>query len=185
MDLIWQEFTDGWPDAVQFARIATRLVFAATLGALVGIQRERTGKPAGLRTHMLVSLGAALFVVAGWESQLPREELARIIQGICTGVGFIGAGAIIKNQSAEEISGLTTAAGIWLTAAVGVTAGLGLWGSALLSVLLTLIILSLIGHFENRAHIPNTNQQPVGESQVRAPANDESQRRPENHRANG
>ncbi len=150
MELIWQEFIDGWPDAAQFARITTRLVFAALMGAVVGIERERVGKPAGLRTHMLVALGAALFVVAGRESGMSGEDLSRILQGICAGIGFIGAGAILKNERAEEVTGLTTAAGIWMTAAVGVTAGLGLWGSALLSVLLTWIILSLLGHFESR-----------------------------------
>ena len=118
------------------------------LGALVGAQRESIGKPAGLRTHMLVAMGAALFVLAPLEAGMELDGISRVIQGIVTGIGFIGAGAILKLQEKREIEGLTTAAGIWMTAAIGIAAGLGRWGLALVSTVLTWITLSVIGKIE-------------------------------------
>ena len=118
------------------------------LGALVGAQRESIGKPAGLRTHMLVAMGAALFVLAPLEAGMELDGISRVIQGIVTGIGFIGAGAILKLQEKREIEGLTTAAGIWMTAAIGIAAGLGRWGLALVSTILTWITLSVIGKIE-------------------------------------
>jgi putative Mg2+ transporter-C (MgtC) family protein len=148
MEALLRELGSGIPDATQVAQILVRLTAAALLGAVIGAQRERAGKPAGLRTHMLVALGAALFVIAGLESGFPEEDLARIIQGIATGIGFIGGGAILKLREEREITGLTTAAGIWMTAAVGVAAGLGRWGAAALGVALTWIILAVLVHIE-------------------------------------
>jgi len=150
MDDFLKELTDGLPAAAQIARIVIRLIAAALLGAVVGIQRERAGKPAGLRTHMLVALGAALFVIASLESGMSSSDLSRVIQGLATGIGFIGGGAILKLTEEREITGLTTAAGIWLTAAVGVAVGLGRWGLAALSVILTWIILAIVGQIEYR-----------------------------------
>src|SRR5262249_31388269 len=124
--------------------------FHIALGAAVGIQRERAGMPAGVRTHMLVALGVALFVIASLEFGMSSSDLSRVIQGVATGIGFIGAGAILKLKEAHEVEGLTTAAGIWMTAAVGMAAGLGRWGSATLSVVLTLIILSIVGQITHR-----------------------------------
>jgi putative Mg2+ transporter-C (MgtC) family protein len=151
MDDLLRELTDGLPDATQIARVVIRLLAAALLGAVIGIQRERAGKAAGLRTHMLVSLGAALFVVACLESGMSSSDLSRVIQGLATGIGFIGGGAILKLTEDREITGLTTAAGIWLTAAIGVAAGLGRWGSAALSAGLTWVILAVIGQIEIRS----------------------------------
>lgn len=150
MDIILEELTAGLPDAKQLARIVIRLLVAALLGAIVGVQREQTGKPAGVRTHMLVSLGAALFVIAPVEAGMTSADLSRVIQGLATGIGFIGGGAILKLSEEREIKGLTTAAGIWMTAAMGVAAGLGRVGMALLSVLLTWFILAVIGKIEHR-----------------------------------
>jgi putative Mg2+ transporter-C (MgtC) family protein len=150
MEALLQELSDGLPDAAQAARVLVRLVAAALLGAVIGAQRESAGKPAGLRTHMLVALGAALFVVAALESGFPPEDVARIIQGIATGIGFIGGGAILKLREEREITGLTTAAGIWMTAAVGIAAGLGRWGAAALAVALTWIILAALLRVEAR-----------------------------------
>ncbi|HXG67997.1 MAG TPA: MgtC/SapB family protein [Blastocatellia bacterium] len=138
----------GLPDTRQIIRVLIRLIAAMLLGAVVGIQRERTGKPAGLRTHMLVALGAALFVLAPSAVGMTSADLSRVIQGIATGIGFIGGGAILKLTEERDIQGLTTAAGIWMTAAVGVTVGLGLLGVALLSVVLTWVILAVIGKIE-------------------------------------
>ena len=116
------------PDLAQLVRVLVRVVVAAALGGLLGLERERAGKAAGLRTHMLVALGAALFVIFPAEAGMGPGDLSRVIQGVATGIGFIGAGTILKKAESEEIQGLTTAAGIWLTAAIGMAVGAGrLW----------------------------------------------------------
>ena len=115
MDAVFKEIADGLPDATQVAQVLVRLLAAALFGAVVGLQRAHAGKPAGVRTHMLVALGAALLVVAAIESGISQNDLSRVIQGIATGIGFIGAGAILKLSEEREITGLTTASGIWLT----------------------------------------------------------------------
>jgi putative Mg2+ transporter-C (MgtC) family protein len=150
IDIIWAELTHGLPDADQLAHLAVRLLAATLLGAAIGLQRERAGKPAGLRTHILVALGTTVFVMAGAGAGMSSDGLSRVIQGIITGIGFIGAGSILKLEREQDIQGLTTAAGIWMTAAIGVAVGLGSLGVALLSTFLTLIILSLVGSFEHR-----------------------------------
>ena len=116
-----------------------RLIFAVIAGGLIGLEREVVHRPAGVRTHMLVCLGAALFVLVTLET-LPNET-ARIIAGIATGIGFLGAGTIFKAES--EVHGLTTAASIWTVAAVGITVGLGYYLMMLIAVVLILIILNL------------------------------------------
>lgn len=148
MDALLQEAARGLPDADQLARVFIRLSVAALLGAIIGFQREQVGKPAGLRTHMLVALGAALFVIAPLEAGMSPEDLSRVIQGVAAGIGFLGAGAILKLKDEQEITGLTTAAGIWLTAAAGVAAGMGRWGSAALGVVMTWLILVAVGRME-------------------------------------
>jgi putative Mg2+ transporter-C (MgtC) family protein len=135
------DFSD-LPDIGEAVRLTVRLLFAAILGGMLGYDRERAGKSAGLRTHMLVALGAALFVMIPQQADLGASEISRVIQGIVAGVGFLGAGAIVKDVRGSEVRGLTTAAGIWLTAAVGVAAGLGREASAVLGTVLALIILS-------------------------------------------
>lgn len=125
-----------------------RLLVAMLLGAIIGFQRERAGKPAGLRTHMLVAMGSALFVLGGSAAGMSMSDLSWVIQGLATGIGFIGAGAILKLREEREIEGLTTAAGIWMTAAAGVAAGLSRIGLAFLSVILTWIVLAMIGRIE-------------------------------------
>jgi putative Mg2+ transporter-C (MgtC) family protein len=137
------EFSD-LPTKAEFARVTLRLVIAAALGALLGFEREQSGKAAGMRTHMLVALGAALLVLIPQQMRMSDAELSRIIQGVVTGVGFLGAGTILKSMSPETVKGLTTAAGLWLTAAIGITAGLGREASAVLSTVLALIILHLV-----------------------------------------
>lgn len=148
MDIIWQELTSGLPDAARLIHVLIRLLAATLLGAVVGLQRERAGKPAGLRTHMLVTLGTAVFVLACSGVGMDSDGLSRVIQGIVTGIGFIGAGSILKLSQERDIQGLTTAAGVWMTAAVGVAVGLGSLGVALLSTSFTLVILSLATRFE-------------------------------------
>lgn len=151
MDVLWAELTRGLPDARQFAHVIIRLVAATLLGAAVGAERERAGKPAGLRTHTLVSLGTAVFVLACSGVGMTSDGLSRVIQGIVTGIGFIGAGSIMKLSEVREIKGLTTAAGVWMTAAIGVAVGLGSLGVALLGTTLTLIILRVVGAIESPA----------------------------------
>ncbi|HET9252027.1 MAG TPA: MgtC/SapB family protein [Candidatus Eisenbacteria bacterium] len=150
MDVLWDELTSGIPSWGEFARVLIRLLFSAALGAVVGIQRERTGKPAGLRTHMLVALGSTLFVLVSLEAGMPVADTSRVVQGIATGIGFIGAGAILKLASEREVHGLTTAAGIWMTAAAGVAVGTGRLGIAALSILFTWTILAIVGRVEYR-----------------------------------
>ncbi len=105
-------------DVREVARVSTRLLVAAALGGLLGYERELKRKAAGLRTHMLVALGAALFVLVPLQAGVPKEDVSRVMQGIVTGIGFLGAGTILKGSSVEDVKGLTTAAGIWLTAAL-------------------------------------------------------------------
>ncbi|TLX57542.1 MgtC/SapB family protein [Stutzerimonas nosocomialis] len=144
------EFSDI-PDVEEATRVVTRLTFAAVLGGLVGYERERKGKAAGLRTHMLVSLGSALFVLTALQGGVPRDDVSRIIQGIVTGIGFLGAGTILKGSTIQEVQGLTTAAGIWLTAAIGVAAGLGNEATAVFSTLLALAVFILMPGLERHA----------------------------------
>jgi len=121
--------------------IILRLLLAAALGAIIGFQRERAGKPAGMRTHMLICIGAALFTVAGMEG-FTGADPARIAAGIVTGIGFLGAGAIFRREGGLVV-GLTTAASIWSIAAIGLAAGAGLYLIASAAALLILIVLVL------------------------------------------
>jgi putative Mg2+ transporter-C (MgtC) family protein len=136
-----EEFSD-LPDAAGLTRITIRLLLAAVLGGVLGYERESKGKAAGLRTHMLVALGAALFVLVPQQYGMSNADLSRVVQGLVTGLGFLGAGAIIKGDGDEEIKGVTTAAGLWLTAAIGVAAGMGRDATAVLSTGLALAILA-------------------------------------------
>jgi len=116
------------PDPSQMVRVMVRLTVSAALGGLLGAERERAGKAAGLRTHMLVALGSTTFVLFPSEAGMSLGDLSRVIQGVATGIGFIGAGTILKRQDAAQVEGLTTAAGIWFTAAIGLAVGAGqLW----------------------------------------------------------
>jgi putative Mg2+ transporter-C (MgtC) family protein len=143
--------TSGLPDARQLLQVLIRLSAAALLGAVVGFQRERAGKPAGLRTHMLVSLGTAVFILACTAADMSLADLSRIVQGIATGIGFIRAGSILKIREAQDIKRLTTAAGIWMTAAIGAAVGSGSLGVALLGTVFALIILALAVRLEESA----------------------------------
>jgi len=116
MDALLTELNAGFPDADQMARLLVRLSVAMVLGAIIGFQREQFGKPAGLRTHILVAMGSALFVIAAVEFDMSSDGVSRVIQGLAAGIGFIGAGAILKLSQHREIQGLTTAASIWATA---------------------------------------------------------------------
>jgi putative Mg2+ transporter-C (MgtC) family protein len=144
-DAVRADFSD-LPDAGRAAQLTVRLLLAAILGGVLGYEREVAGKSAGMRTHMLVALGAALFVLVPQQAGVSPDDLTRVLQGLITGIGFIGAGSILKSADAGQVHGLTTAAGIWLTAAIGVAAGLGREATAVLSTVLALIILAALPH---------------------------------------
>ncbi|MBA1431494.1 MgtC/SapB family protein [Pseudomonas fluorescens] len=145
----WQtlqaEFADIG-DARQLTQITVRLLMAALLGGILGFERESKGKAAGVRTHMLVALGAALFVMVPQMSGNQADAMSRVVQGVIAGIGFLGAGTIIKgkDEDAGHVKGLTTAAGLWMTAAIGVSAGLGRESTAVLSTLLALAVFSVM-----------------------------------------
>lgn len=154
MEIIRDELTSGLPNKTQLVHALIRLVAAVLLGGVIGWQRERAGKDAGLRTHVLVSLGTTVFVLAAAGSGMSPDGVSRVIQGLVTGIGFIGAGAILKLSQTREIQGLTTAAGIWITAALGVTVGLGSLGLALLATGLTWTVLAVGAWLERTLPTP-------------------------------
>jgi len=119
-----------------------RLLLATALGAIIGYQRERAGKPAGLRTHILICLGAAVFTVASIYGFGAASDPARIAAGVVAGIGFIGAGAILRSGEGI-VAGLTTAATIWAVAGIGLAAGAGLYLVSAVATILMLIVLFL------------------------------------------
>ncbi|MES2529791.1 MAG: MgtC/SapB family protein [Pseudomonadota bacterium] len=142
------EFADVG-DVAQLTRIVLRLTLAAALGFVLGFERERQGKAAGMRTHMLVAIGSALFVLIPQQTGIVPADMSRVIQGLVAGVGFLCAGTILKqgkDDQEQQVQGLTTAAGLWMTAAIGMACGLGRETTALLSTLLALAVLALVPH---------------------------------------
>jgi putative Mg2+ transporter-C (MgtC) family protein len=132
-----------------------RLGLAVAVGGLVGVERQLEHKPAGLRTHMLVSLGAALFVLTSIQTGMAQADLSsvsRIMQGLIAGIGFLGAGEIFSVASSQptdpRIQGLTSAAAIWVSAALGTASGCGLWLLSLAGASLTLLILWVVKKLE-------------------------------------
>ena len=161
------EITRDIPNLQHLVRITLRLLCALLTGTAIGLQRELTHKPAGLRTHMLVGLGTALFIVGASEANMESDSLAKIIQGLATGIGFLGGGAILKLTTEREIHGLTTAAGIWMTAAAGAAAGLGQTAVALIGTLFGLLVLvafhrieKLLGHRASKDTETHTGPNP-------------------------
>lgn len=155
------EFSD-LPDAALATQLLVRLLLAALLGGALGYERQRQGKAAGVRTHMLVAVGSALLVLVPMQAGIPVADMSRVIQGIVTGIGFIGAGAIIKHErpslpaspparadddpdaGQDPVHGLTTAAGVWMTGAIGIACGLGRDLTAIVATLISLAVLALI-----------------------------------------
>lgn len=132
------------PSVATLTIVIARVLTAAVLGGMIGYERERKGRSAGFKTHMLVSIGAALFVLAPAMAGVPMEDITRVMQGIVSGIGFLGAGAIIKMDKDARVEGLTTAAGIWMTSAVGMAAGMGMEIVALITTLVALTVVGLI-----------------------------------------
>src|SRR5690606_14096213 len=131
-------------DPEQITRIVLRLGMAAIFGAVRGYEREHDSKPAGIRSHMKAAVGSALCARAREFSGSHEDALSRVIQGVVAGVGFLCAGTILKGDTARGVIGLTTAAGVWLTAAIGIACGLGSALLAMLGTLLGLFILNIV-----------------------------------------
>jgi putative Mg2+ transporter-C (MgtC) family protein len=137
--------------------IALRLLAAAAAGLVLGVNRDLKGKPTGLRTLSLVALGAALATVATVylvDIQSDPNALSRVVQGVLqgvlTGIAFLGAGAIIRSASPDETPGLTTAANVFVTAAIGIACGLGAWWAALIGTIIALVVLAVLNPIEHR-----------------------------------
>lgn len=125
-----------------------RLLVAAAGAAIIGFEREHSHKSAGLRTHMLVAIGTCVFVLTAVEAGAEVKDVTRVIQGTAAGIGFIGAGAILKLTDRERVRGLTTAAGVWATAALGAAAALGRLWIVAFATALTWFVLSVLERFE-------------------------------------
>lgn len=139
--------------ALGFKEVALRLSIAVMIGGLVGWNRKLNDKPAGLRTHALVTLGAAIITISSLTLDngtaiADADAMSRVIQGIITGIGFLGAGLIIRDTTGIKVYGLTTAATIWGAASLGVICGLGHWRFVLLSTGIILVILIIGGPLE-------------------------------------
>jgi putative Mg2+ transporter-C (MgtC) family protein len=132
------------PDPVTATVIVARLLVAIVLGGMLGLEREAKGRAAGLRTHILVCIGSALFVMAPLLAGVSQADVTRVMQGIVSGIGFLGAGAILKLDHEERVQGLTTAAGIWAAAAIGMAVGMGMHLLALASTVAALLVVSLL-----------------------------------------
>ena len=126
--------------------IVIRLAVSIVIGGLIGLERELEHKPAGLRTIMLVCLGSTIFMLIGAELGLVSSELGRIVAGVVTGIGFLGAGAIIRARG--EVYGLTTAATIWLASGLGLAIGAGYFLLAIIAAIFVLVVLRLFGVVE-------------------------------------
>jgi putative Mg2+ transporter-C (MgtC) family protein len=136
-----------WSLALQ---VVVRLLLAALFGGIVGYEREQHGKAAGLRTHMLVCLGTTIIIMTARLDGIPLGEMSKVIEGVVAGIGFVGGGVILKLTAAREILGITTAASIWATAAIGIAVGLGQVWIALVSLLVVWLILAVVGYVEKK-----------------------------------
>ncbi|HEY9598915.1 MAG TPA: MgtC/SapB family protein [Cyanophyceae cyanobacterium] len=142
---------NDWPGLI------IRLTTALLVGAIIGFEREIKDKPAGLRTHMLVSFGSALFILVPIlisQTNPSTDALSRVIQGVTAGIGFLGAGEILRESQPDngrvKVRGLTSAAAIWVSAALGIAAGCGLLPLSLIGAVVTLVVLKVFKQFEHR-----------------------------------
>ena len=165
-------------DGGEVVRGLLRLLAAA--GFVVGWQRERCGKQAGPRTHMLVAVGAALMMLAALQGGMAVDQLSRVRQGVAEGVGFIGGGVILKLTQKKEVRGLTTAAGLWATAALGMAAGLGRYLLVFIGVALAWFVLSVVRRWEEAQGEPKADG-PASVGGGRAAEADKPPERPSVH----
>ncbi|MEO5933748.1 MAG: MgtC/SapB family protein [Duganella sp.] len=142
---------------VDYWDITARLVVALLFGCVLGLERNLHGKPTGMKTLGLVALGAALVAMASMEfapldGHYSREALSRTIQGVLTGIGFLGAGVIVLDGASSKIKGLTTAASIWMTAGIGIVCGMGAWRVAGIGLILVMLLFLLAHPLERILH---------------------------------
>jgi putative Mg2+ transporter-C (MgtC) family protein len=150
MEIVWSELGVNNTDPATVVALLMRLLAAGVLSGLVGWERERGGHAAGLRTHILVGLGSALFTVAALFSG-QGTDMGNVVKGVAAGVGFLGGGTILKDVERQSVEGLTTAAAIWLTAAVGLTAAAGMYLTATVTALIALFVLRPLRKIEPQA----------------------------------
>jgi putative Mg2+ transporter-C (MgtC) family protein len=155
-DVTWKPSGMPMISHVQLLEAILRMVAAVLVGCIVGLDRNLHGKPTGVKTLGLVALGACLVTMAGMSFELhgfrDSSDAGRAIQGVITGIGFLGAGVILQDRNTGRISGLTTAASIWVTAALGIVCGIGAWQIAGIATALLLLLLSLGGSIERALH---------------------------------
>jgi len=163
VNIFWEELTAGLTNRDQLLRVIVRLFAAILCGGFIGLQRVRATKPSGLRTHTMVCLGTTVILLSCWSAGGTLEEASRIIQGIVIGIGFVGAGSILKSSEEHLIHGLTASVRLWTTAAVGVAIGLGRVGIALIATVLIVLLLNVIsaseGRMGRRPPLPNQQRQ--------------------------
>jgi putative Mg2+ transporter-C (MgtC) family protein len=148
MNILWEELTAGLTDHDHLLRVLIRLFAAILLGAFIGRQRVSPGKPSGLRTHILVCLGTTAILLSCSIEAISPDGVSRVIQGIVTGIGFLGAGSILKTSEDHLVHGLTVSARLWTTAAVGIEIGLGEIGIALITAILASFVVAFASILE-------------------------------------
>lgn len=142
---------------MNYPEILVRLTGSVVIGSLIGLDRNLHGKPTGIRTLGLVSLGSALVTMAsldllGDHGQFDSSAVSRVIQGVVTGVGFLGAGVIVHENKSDRVRGLTTAASIWITAILGILCGMGSWQSAGIALVMVFLLFALGKPLERALH---------------------------------
>jgi putative Mg2+ transporter-C (MgtC) family protein len=154
--------------SISVVEIVLRLLAAVVCGGIVGWERESKGRPAGLRTHMMVALGSGSFTLAALDMAGPGADPVRILQGVVTGIGFLGAGSIM--QSRGEVQGMTTAAGIWVVGAIGAACGSGDYVMAAVTLAFAFTILFGVKKIEDRAFRNEHAEGLITPAKDRAPA---------------
>lgn len=145
--------------------VLLRIGAALAAGAILGLNRDIRGKPAGVRTHGLVALGSATVVLVALQSGASAEGVSRVLQGLIAGIGFLGAGVIIHHQSKHRVHGLTTAASVWVSAGLGAACGAGLFALVSIALVAALVLLIVGGPIERGfERIFGTNR-PAGETE--------------------
>ncbi len=150
MPQFWEEVFFGATDGVHFLRVLLRVTVACVFGGIVGWERHQEGKSAGMRTHMLVAIRAALFTIISQEAGMSTADMSGVIQGVAAGIGFLGAGTILKLEEQHRIEGLTSAAAVWLTAAIGTAVGAGWLWPASIGVVWGWIVLAIVHRLEQK-----------------------------------
>lgn len=143
----------------------TRIGAAAMVGGVLGLERELNGHFAGLRTHMMVAIGCAVFVVGGLAISVNQvDAVTRVVQGIAAGIGFLGAGTILKLDEQQKIKGLTTASSIWLAAALGTLAGLGEYVPAAAATVIAIVVLAVLRPMEKLLLARHSRNNPTSDT---------------------